>query len=314
MPRLLPVLLGIAFLLGTSMGIAQEPKEEIQKLLTEVEQKFDQGDPRGLAACWTPDGVFINRSGERFTGRENLEKTFQASFSAGKKVSLRFHVRSLRIVGEGVALVDVLPEVRPQTRTLGGEPNLDLVLVQRNGRWLIESAREIRCAPVQVQHLKDLEWLVGDWASEASPQSGVSLHSTCGWTDSRAFLIRKYTVEGKDGVLHSGTEVIGWDPRARRIRSWVFDSNGGFGENVWFHDGNRWLVQYSGTLKDGNEVSATNILTVVDPDTLRIQSKDRTSDGEPQPDVPGITLKRQAAAKDASKTGESRKPAQTILP
>ena len=62
------------------------------------------------------------------------------------------------------------------------------------------------------------------------------------------FVIRKFTVEGKKGVDQAGTEVIGWDPHAKRLRSWVFDSNGGFGENMWVKDGNRWLMQYSGTL------------------------------------------------------------------
>jgi uncharacterized protein (TIGR02246 family) len=314
MQRFLSVFFVIIFLLAARISIAQEPKEEIRKLLTEIEEKFNQGDAKGLAACWTPGGDFGNRIGDRFDGRENIEKAFQESFSAHKKSSLQIHVLSLRIVSEGLAIVDVIPEVKPQATTLAGEPNLNLVLVKRDGRWFVESAREIQSVPSQVQHLKDLEWMVGDWASDISPQSGVSLHSTCGWTDQRAFMIRKFTVEGQSGVIHSGTEVIGWDPRASRIRSWTFDSNGGFGENVWVHDGNRWLIKYSGTLLDGSQVSATNIVTIVDPNTLRIQAKDRTADGEQQPDVPEITLKRQIAAKEASKTEEQKKPAPKILP
>ena len=78
--------------------------------------------------------------------------------------------------------------------------------------------------------------------------------------------------------MHGGTEVIGWDPRTSRIRSWVFDSDGGFGENVWVHDGNRWLIKYSGTLADGSEASATHILTNVDAATATLQSKDRVVD------------------------------------
>ncbi len=314
MQRLLSVFFVIVFVLAVRIGIAQEPKEEIRKLLTEIEEKFNQRDAKGLAACWTPGGDFGTHTGDRFEGRDNIEKAFQESFSAHKKSSLQIHVLSLRIVKEGLAIVDVIPEMKPQTTTLAGEPNLNLVLVKRDGRWLVESAREIRSVPSQVQHLKDLEWMVGDWASDTSPQSGVSLHSTCDWTDQRAFMIRKFTVEGKSGVIHSGTEIIGWDPRASRIRSWIFDSNGGFGENVWVQDGNRWLIKYSGTLLNGNQVSATNIIKIVDPNTLEIQAKDRTADGEQQPDVPAITLKRQIVAKDASKTEEQKKPTPKILP
>jgi uncharacterized protein (TIGR02246 family) len=314
MQRLLSYFFVIVLLLAARIGIAQEPKVEIRKLLTEIEEKFNKGDAKGLAACWTPGGDFGNHAGDRFEGRDNIEKAFQESFAAHKKSTLQIHILSMRIVTDGVAIVDVIPEVKPQITTLAGEPNLNLVLLKRDGRWLVESAREIRSAPSQVQHLKDLEWMVGDWISDTSPQSGASLHNTCGWTDQRAFLIRKFTVEGKNGVIHSGTEVIGWDPRANRIRSWIFDSNGGFGENVWVHDGNRWLIKYSGTALDGNQVSATNIITIVDANTLEIQAKDRTADGEQQPDVSVITLKRQIVTKDAPKTEEQKKPASKILP
>ena len=42
---------------------------------------------------------------------------------------------------------------------------------------------------------------------------------------------------GKDGFQLSGTEVIGWDPTSRSIRSWVFDSDGSFGQAVWTRRG-----------------------------------------------------------------------------
>ena len=101
---------------------------------------------------------------------------------------------------------------------------------KQNGRWLIESAHEtIAHLPPQTNHLKELEWLVGDWSSETS-KTGITLRTACDWTANQAFLIRKFKVEGKEALLHGGTEIIGWDPRANRIRSWVFDSDGGFGE------------------------------------------------------------------------------------
>ncbi len=149
--------------------------------------------------------------------------------------------------------------------------------------------------------------MVGDWSDEVSPQNGLSVRSTCDWTANRAFLIRKFKVEGPD-VLRLGTEIIGWDPRGQRVRSWVFDSDGGFGENVWMRDGNRWLVRYSGTRPDGSDASATNVLTIVDADTVMVRSKDRTAGGERQPDVPEVTLKRRPAAKAPATSNEPEKP------
>ena len=89
------------------------------------------------------------------------------------------------------------------------------MLVKQNGRWLIESAHEtVAHLPPQTNHLKELDWLVGDWASETS-KAGITLRTTCDWTANQAFLIRKFKVEGKEAILHGGTEVIGWDPRTQ---------------------------------------------------------------------------------------------------
>jgi len=146
MQRLLSVFFVIIFLRASRIGIAQEPKEEIRKLLKEIEEKFNQGDAKGLAACWTPGGDFGTHIGDLFEGRDNIEKAFQESFSAHEKASLQIHVLSLRIVSDGLAIVDVIPEMKPQTKTLAGEPNLNLVLVKRvdeildsdKMQWLIQ--------------------------------------------------------------------------------------------------------------------------------------------------------------------------------
>jgi hypothetical protein len=155
--------------------------------------------------------------------------------------------------------------------------------------------------------------MVGDWSDEVSQQNGLSVRSTCDWTANRAFLIRKFKVEGPD-VSRLGTEIIGWDPRGQRIRSWVFDSDGGFGENVWVRDGNRWLVRYAGTRPDGSDASATNVFTVVDANTVTVRSKDRMAGGQRQADVPEVTLKRQPAAKAPATSSEPAKPSRQALP
>jgi uncharacterized protein (TIGR02246 family) len=286
----------------------QRPLQEIRKLFTEVEESFGRGDAKALAACWTPGGDFSGSTGERIEGRENIEKAFREFLAVRKNATLKIQVVSARVANEGLALVDTLPEVKPPSADDAGDAILSMVLVKRAGRWLIESARETAAsrAPAEPPHLKDLEWLVGNWADEDSPQHGSSVRSTCDWTANRAFLIRRFKVEGKGGVERAGTEVIGWDPRARRLRSWLFDTDGGFGENTWVRDGNRWLVRYSGTRPDGSEASATNILTIVDANTIVLQSKDRTAGSELQPEGPKITIKRQSAAPDLDKPGEKR--------
>jgi uncharacterized protein (TIGR02246 family) len=289
-------------------------KRAILALLTQLETGFNQGDAKGLAACWTENGEFVGPDGARADGRATIEKQFQEAFAARKGPSkLQIHVNHLRLVSESLALVEAVAEVKPTT-AVGGVPVADFVLVKPNGRWLIESAHEaIARLPQQTNHVKELEWLVGDWSSAAS-QAGITLHTTCDWTANQAFLIRKFKVEGKQAILRDGTEIIGWDPRTNRIRSWVFDSDGGFGENVWVHDGNRWLIKYSGTLADGSEASATHILAIVDAATATLLSKDRVVNGVAHPDIPETELKRQVEAKPAAKAEAAAKPAEKAIP
>ena len=58
------------------------------------------------------------------------------------------HVTAVRLLDEGVALVEAIAEVKPTT-TVEGEPCSTLVLTKHDGRWLIASEREtIYRAPV----------------------------------------------------------------------------------------------------------------------------------------------------------------------
>jgi hypothetical protein len=58
--------------------------------------------------------------------------------------------------------------------------------------------------------------------------------------------------------VFSGVQRIGWDPIARRIKSWTFDSNGGYGDGQWSKQGDTWVVQASGVLPDGRTTTSTN--------------------------------------------------------
>jgi uncharacterized protein (TIGR02246 family) len=324
MQRLLCAVFANALLAAAGIVSAQDTQTagqktipEVRSLLTEMEACLNRGDAEGLAACWTAGGDFAGPSGERVEGRQNIQKAFQELFAAHKNSKVKLRIASLRVASEDLVLLDMIAQVKHvPTESTTEDSLLSLVVVKRDGRWLIESAREtstVESSPVQ--HLKPLEWLVGNWADKASPDGdGLVVRSTCDWTANHAFLIRKFKVEAKADVARQGTEIIGWDPRTRRIRSWVFDSDGGFGENTWIRDGNRWLVRHTGVRPDGSDASATNILTVVDADTVTVQSKDRMAGGERQPDVAVVTIKRQKPTKAEAAPKEPPKSQQSILP
>jgi hypothetical protein len=162
-----------------------------------------------------------------------------------------------------------------------------VVWTKTGGRWLISSARDLPAefddlpSPAYPQ-LQPLEWLVGEWAS-AGTKTGVRL--TCRWAPNKTFLVMDYEVkrEGEEPLL--ATQRVGWDPLNGLVRSWVFDSRGGFGEGYWERNGNRWVVGASGVLPDGGSSGSTDTYEFVDQNNFVWRSVDREVDRQPVADV-----------------------------
>ncbi len=140
------------------------------------------------------------------------------------------------------------------------------------------------------EQLKDLEWMVGRWTDQ-DDQSTVT--TECNWSKNQNFLVRSFTVEIRDQIDLSGIQIIGWDPSIKQIRSWVFDSDGGFGQGTWTKKENRWYVQQNGILPDGRKSSAVNIFTYLDDSSCTLQSINRTLDGDLLPNVDEVTLTKE---------------------
>ena len=154
----------------------------------------------------------------------------------------------------------------------------------------------------QASSLEVLDWMVGTWIDEGEEATIVT---DCSWTKNRKFLKRSFKVRIDEEVTLEGDQFVGWDPIAGQIRSWTFDSEGGFGEGLWIQDGNQWLVKASFVLADGSRASALNVYTFVDNDTIRWQSTNREIAGELQPNIPEVTVVRQKD--EASDSPQSEK-------
>ncbi len=153
-----------------------------------------------------------------------------------------------------------------------------------------ESATTEDVAEAPETPLRDLEWLVGDWTDEGAD---ATIKTKCRWTRRRHFLARSFSIENEGEVVLEGTQVIAWDPICQVIRSWMFDSEGGFNMGTWAQDGDHWNVKTAQTLATGERASAINVLTPVDENTIRWQSINREIEGEIQPNIPEVTVVRQ---------------------
>ncbi len=139
--------------------------------------------------------------------------------------------------------------------------------------------------------LDTLDWLVGDWVNE---DENRSIEFNCHFTKNGSFLVRSFRIVTEKDVRMSGMQVIAWDPANQSMRSWTFDSDGGFGEDTWTQSGNRYTIRAKYTLPDGGIASAINVFTFVDNSTCTWKSVSREIDGELQPDADEIVLVRKS--------------------
>lgn len=113
------------------------------------------------------------------------------------------------------------------------------------------------------------------------------------WDEHWAFLRGKFTVKAGAKVLESGMQIIGKDNAKGVIRSWVFQSDGGFGDEVWTREGRQWRVEVHGVRADGGVLTATNLYIPVDPSTITWQAVNQALDGVPIADTLPIKVTKQ---------------------
>jgi len=137
--------------------------------------------------------------------------------------------------------------------------------------------------------LRELEWLVGEWLDE-SPDSVV--RTTCRWSEDQSFLLRDFTIHVQGKPVMTVHERIGWDPSTRQIKSWVFDSEGGYASGLWSRNGDEWVIKSTGIMPDGLTATATHVLTRISPQSARWASRERTVGERVVPDRTEYVLVR----------------------
>ncbi len=255
-------------------------------------EAFNKGDAAAVAAHWSETGEWIDPEGTPIQGRDAILAEMKTYFAGDTKpqielldLSVQFLAPSVA-VEQGTALVTRPGEAASESSYLA-------IHVRENGKWRLSSVRELAPRPLpppsHYEQLRDLEWLIGDWVDD---QGGDSITTRGEWTANRNFISRSFTVMIEDRVDLSGTQVIGWDPAANTIRSWVFDSDGGITEGVWSRRDDGWSIRAVGVLPDGRKASMVNIIRLIDDNTFTWQSVGREVDGELLPNIDEVTVIR----------------------
>jgi len=275
---------------------ASADEAAVRKMIDDYADAYNKHDLEAVAAFWTEQGLHVDHeAGVRTEGRDAIMSDIAAAFRENPDSKLGGRVQHLRLVKPDVAYV----EGEARVASNGMEAKLltfSAVLMNQDGKWRIHSIEE---SPIAVpassnDALGDLEGLVGHWVDDSADGR---VDTVFRWTADRAFLLRSYTAQTSEGDLQQGTQVIGWDPRSREIRSWSFNSDGSFGDGIWSKSGDDWLVKSSQTLPDGQVASGTYVMTLVDANTLNIQLIGHEIEGEPQPAGAPVKMTRVAEEK-----------------
>ncbi len=265
-------------------------KAKIQKAIDSYVDSFNKADPKAVAAHWTAEGEFITPAGKALRGQKQLHEEFKAYFAETKNAKLELLGTAIDFLSPSVAVETGVARVIAAE----AEPNdteYEAIHVKTADGWKMDSVREqesIQTA-THYEQLKQLEWMVGEWVDS---DEHATIETVCRWTKNQNFLSRTFRVYVEDRIDLEGTQVIGWDPALQTIRSWVFDSEGGFGVGLWSHEGNQWTVRGLRVLPDGRRGSTTTVTQFVDENTFTLRTIGRQIDGELMPNIGPIKVVR----------------------
>jgi uncharacterized protein (TIGR02246 family) len=280
---------------GAPAAVAQPDEEAaVRAAGAAFLEAYNARDAKKLAALWSPEAIYSDpATGEEIVGRQAIEDTFADAFADKKDVKLTADIGSIDFVSPNVAITRGIAHViRP-----GEEPEnseFTSVRVKRDGQWLLDRVSEVeldKTPPSNYEHLKPLEWMIGSWHDDDDRPS-VEIQTDCQWAKNKNFMTRSFAVAIGDRVNKSGMQIIGWDPVAKQIHSWVFDSDGGYAEGTWTQKDKKWFIQNTGTLIDGAKATSVNIVTSIDDNSYKWESVNREVNGELQPNVDPVLVVR----------------------
>jgi len=254
---------------------------------------YNTPDVEALTRLFTDDALVVDSNGDTIRGKAAIAEMYSTAFQDAPDVKLTANLEGVHLITPDVIRVEGQSRLCTGTEDASDFHRFSALLVNKNGQWRIAELRDYTMPAEDVStydRLKELEWLVGDWVDEDAENK---VTNSIFWAENQSFLVRTYTAELQGQKPSSGTMFIGWDPQTGQIKSWVFDSEGRHSEGLWTRAAeNEWLIKARGVLRDGRLTSATQIVTPVNKDAMKIRSIDRIIGGQVVPDIPEILMVR----------------------
>ena len=264
----------------------------IRQTLDSYVEAFNNNDSVALSNLWSEDAEYEDETGEIYRGRKEIQEAFKQFFSENKGIRLKISVEKINMVSSGLAVVAGKSSV-----SVPGEEADDSEFVsqfiKKDNQWQIAKVGEGLDSP-NYQRLKDLEWLIGEWTDE---KNAGQMQTIAQWTANKNFITVSFAIQTNE-IDVEGTQIIGWDPVNKTIKSWIFDSLGSVAEGVWSKQGSRWQVKVSRIFNDGAKGSETDTYEPDNKNTFVWSATARVDNGQQLPDIDLIKIVRKQSEKN----------------
>ena len=266
----------------------------VRKSADQVAAAFNAGKVDELAAMFLRTGELIDEEGTVHKGQQEIKDLLTAFFKQFPGAKLALDIESIRLVGpvaieEGTRTMTIGDGVvKSHFRYIG-------VWAKTDGGWRLASFRDFADDPVPTpnEYLQPIAWLVGDWVNEgADGKVAISYH----WSEDKNFLLGEFQMSSAEGSPQKSTQRIGWDPSIGRIRSWLFDADGGFAEAYWTVVEDGIVIKSSSVNPDGTTATVTMNITTKDKDHFSIEGTDRIVGDQLEDDFEITVTRRPPAA------------------
>jgi uncharacterized protein (TIGR02246 family) len=253
---------------------------------------FNSGKTAELAGAFVPQGELIDEEGTVYQGTKEIHELFTKFFEKYPGCRLELTVESIRPVGANLAIEEGTRYVEAAKGEGRAQLRYTAVRVKApDGKWQIASIREFNDDPLPTphEHLEALSWLVGDWVNEGT-DAAVKL--TYRWSEEGNFILGDlhFHVEGK--LAMKSTQRIGWDPLTGKVRSWLFDGDGGFSDGTWTPIDDGWVIKSSSVNPDGSTGTATLTVTPSGKDRYVMKGTDRIVGDAREPDFEFVVTRQ----------------------
>lgn len=254
---------------------------------------FNAGKADEMAAMFLAKGELIDEAGNAYQGQAAIKDLLTKFFAKYPGAKLTIEVESIRVVGP-VAIEEGMRTTTTRDGADSSQVRYIAVRTKVGNAWPIVSLQDMSNDPEPTpnDHLQVLAWLVGDWTNESTD---AVVKISYRWSEDKNFLLGDFNITRGGSVVMKSTQRIGWDPLAGKVRSWMFDSDGGYADGNWTLVDDAWVIKSTAVMPDGQTGSATVTMKPKDKNSFTMKGTERIV-GEGREDDFDVTVVRPAPA------------------